>query len=140
MAEDLVKQIREQDFDAEMASNLAEIVRISVQAGKDEAAASLAAKDAEIERLREDKDIILTNGRGWRHRAEQAERALAEAVEVLRPFASEADGPRLCGAELGDDWKPFLHRSYNDVDITNGHLRAARAFVAQHGSDSREGK
>jgi len=49
----------------------------------------------------------------------------ARVREVVGPFAAEADGTRLCGAEFGDDWKPFLHRSYTEVDITNGHLRAA---------------
>jgi hypothetical protein len=65
-------------------------------------------------------------------RAEKAESALAEAVEVMRPFADEADGPTLCGAEMCDGWLPFLHRSYSEASISNGHLRAARAFVQQH--------
>jgi hypothetical protein len=188
MAEDLVKQIREQDFDAEMASNLAEIVRISVQAGKDEAAASLAAKDKEIARLRavvSDCAKAIGNGAGVApssslefiellpgeiakytdklrrflkcardegtealSRAEQAERvftdlceelgckpdneaaleavaalkrALAEAVKVLRP---------LCKAVL-----PFTLNG-DCTMVSASTVLAARAFVAQHGSDS----
>lgn len=55
----------------------------------------------------------------------------ARVREVVGPFAAEADGTRLCGAEFGDDWKPFLHRSYTEVDITNGHLRAARQLMEE---------
>lgn len=132
-------------------------------------AASLTEKDKEIERLREEsahrlkcwKDIMM-KWNGTTTRAEQAERvftdiceelgckpdnevaleavaalkrALAEAVEVMRPLASAADD--ICEQSRDDQ---HIWEAPCAMNITRGHLRAARAFVAQHGSDSREGK
>jgi len=142
MSDDLVRDIEARDFDEDMAKNLAEIVRISVQAGKDEAATALTEARAEIERLRgeiaDTKDDFLRRHKDAVDRFErigQLESELstlrARVREVVGPFAEQADGTRLCGAEFGDDWKPFLHRSYTEVDITNGHLRAARQLMEE---------
>ena len=64
MSDDLVRDIEARDFDEEMAKNLAEIVRISVQAGKDEAATALTEARAEIERrdafIKELSDALLS--------------------------------------------------------------------------------
>lgn len=116
-------------------------------------AASLAAKDKEIERLRSGiNGVVNCQGsltrnqvRGacaeilnnetigmynqspfvaalseYKARAEQAERALAEAVEILSIWSHDGS------------LQTFEHREK--------FRKVARAFVAQHGSDSREGK
>jgi hypothetical protein len=113
-------------------------------------AASLAAKDKEIEMLRA-SELAKENARlkQWidlhrgdtmslsnevetfrsemiaaEARAEQAERALAEAVEVMRPFAEgliEVSGLAIIVR----------------APTARGARTAARAFVAQHGSDSK---
>lgn len=51
--------------------------------------------------------------------------ALAEAVEVMRPFAREA-------ANYDPDEGDGPETSWCRLDMTIGHLRAARAFVQQH--------
>ncbi|MGB6080291.1 MAG: hypothetical protein WBF99_12605 [Xanthobacteraceae bacterium] len=70
-------------------------------------------------------------------------RALAEAVEVLRPFAAWIDAvDAFPTASFPDHASIEIGHETGDpqpTKITGAHLRAARAFVAQHGSDSREG-
>ncbi len=81
-----------------------------------------------IERLRHCISDLTTAQK----RAEQAERALAEAVKVINRQTNNA----LAAADLLADG---AHR----IDVTQDEWRehaaateAARAFVAQHGSDS----
>lgn len=70
----------------------------------------------------------------WRARAEKAESALAEAVEVMRPFAAQADAwPQI------PDNQAMMTSNGEDLsalDMPMSALRAARAFVKEHGSDS----
>lgn len=138
----------------------------------DQQAASLAAKDKEIERLRE-----LTygpTGQTWKShctemcakeastqcklvktesRAEQAERALTETQAHLAMRNSDHDEARRALADAVEVMRPFALREMQDIkdEVDNysaryqsqwfaDSLAAARAFVAQHGSDSREGK
>lgn len=104
-----------------------------------EAATALEAKDAEIERLRGDIEYqARAHARlvsDLQATAEQAERALAEAVGVLRPFADCIDQ-----IDTLPDGYPWRDDQSIIKGLKMGSLRAARAFVAQHGSDSREGK
>lgn len=156
MAEDLVKKISERDFDAEMASNLAEIVRISVQAGKDEAAASLAAKDKEIDRLTKRLDLLAVcfgvpdGGRyiaDWQtriakyksaeSRAEQAERAYRDLTSYIEGWTSTGELKQRAGEMTAQEVRTVQAVLSAILDKAR---TAARAFVAQHGSDSREGK
>jgi hypothetical protein len=56
-----------------------------------------------------------------------------EAVEVLKPFAREAndwDAEANGGFQFNDD-----ERADFECSIRVGHLRAARAFVEKHGRD-----
>lgn len=113
------------------------------------AATALEAKDAEIERLQ--RDLYLQRSNGYellaaeceklQSRAEQAERALAEAVEVLRPFAEIREALELISANkpgdvLLDERAIFQTWGLKDTptsrQITLGHLRAARQFVKEH--------
>lgn len=56
-------------------------------------------------------------------RAEEAESALAEAVEVMRPFADEA-------AKYDPDEGDSHEHAWGRLDLTIGHLRTARRFIA----------
>jgi hypothetical protein len=67
--------------------------------------------------------------------AASGQRALAEAVEVLRPFAKYLDKLDCDWAHDSGEVGQFLVDGLRHA-IKFGHLRAARAFVAQHGSDS----
>lgn len=98
---------------------------------------TLAAKDAEIKRLGKCYDLAMKSRLEWRHCAEQAERALAEAVEVMRPF-TRYEAMAMTVSSYAD----YAVHVKSDVDDQPHykHFAAARAFVAQHGSDSREGK
>lgn len=67
----------------------------------------------------------------WKGRAEAAEAALAEAVEAMRPFAAAAQrfdeaAEHFKADRPADDSKPR-------TDFTLGQLRAARAFIDEHG-------
>jgi hypothetical protein len=208
MAEDLVKRLR--DIHAGDAVDVAGKLDDLCQEAADlieRQAASLAAKDAEIERrdafIKELSNALIAIrplggselfvkrfGKHYadpaycktaivkdadarheamsglvrhRRRAEQAERALAEtrtelgetqlvleqternaarviaeAVEVMRPFAAQADvWPQI------PDNQAMMTSNGEDLsalDMLMSDLRAARAFIAEHGSDSREGK
>jgi hypothetical protein len=135
-----------------------------------EIAASLAAKDKEIERLANRLSFEQRAARVSQARAEQAESALAEAVEerdrlrddIRQLWGFGTDELRICehcdawmtieeAARVEDvslcpreafgsikfpDEKCFKHRAW----IVKEERESARAFVAQHGSDSREGK
>ena len=81
---------------------------------------SLQARDAEM------TDALLAA----ESRAELAERALAAAVEVLRPFAVEAD---VWPSNYNDDDE--LVEPFGDYsgELNVGALRAARQFVKEHG-------
>jgi hypothetical protein len=85
---------------------------------------TLAAKDAEIKRLGKCYDLAMKSRLEWRHRAEQAERALAEAVEVLRPFAEAGDDLDDSDKDATDIWEALCA-----MQINVGHLRAARAML-----------
>jgi hypothetical protein len=136
-----------------------------------EAAATIEAQAAEIERLRattvgdwasqREHDSLTIELYELKARAEQAESALAEAVEVLRPFARAAaqipdDLPDSLGThcssykyQMSDDQYNRLtaagaHLASREISLTlwiDGHplrdFRAARAFIAEHGSDSK---
>ena len=144
MAEDLVKRLREAHTNSTqriLGSDIFEAAADLIE----QQAASLAAKDEEIERLRavDPRTSLLTviadirekTGVGGKPMLDELagaiaekltskDRALAEAVEVLRPFVrNEVDGALM------------MTRSHVQEAVA-----AARAFVAQHGSDSREGK
>lgn len=92
-------------------------------------AASLAELNQDTSAMADEIQRLETERAIQERRADQAERALAEAVEVMRPFAERAfqfngmNGDFFCSPS-----------------VQVKHLNAARAFVAQHGSDSREGK
>jgi N-methylhydantoinase B/oxoprolinase/acetone carboxylase alpha subunit len=89
-------------------------------------AASLAAKDKEIERLTRARDDLRQLYQGCDHLRDHAERALAEAVGVMKKIAEHPD--------KYDDGK----RSYAIGWAFWNIQGMARAFVAQHGSDSRD--
>ena len=75
--------------------------------------------EAEIARLKDalgDPDGTIAHADAIESRAEQAERALAEAVEVLRPFT---------GATLTDDGQI--------IGLMREHFAAARQFIKGHG-------
>ena len=72
----------------------AEIVRLE---------SALEAKDAEIERLKSGWHDCISDLTAAQKRAEQAERALAEAVEVLRPFAEIREALELISANKPGD-------------------------------------
>jgi hypothetical protein len=81
---DVERQIREMGFDAAMANNLAEIVRISAQAGKDESAAEIARLSkalSEAEAKHFDADDRRCHEQ---NRALAAELRLSEAMKHLR--------------------------------------------------------
>ena len=119
-------------------------------------AETLAAKDAEIKRLGKCYDLAMKSRLEWRHRADQAERvftdiceelgckpdneAALEAVAALKRALTEA-------VEVMRRCENALSRCYNVTDWPadgttdqDKAAEAARAFVAQHGSDSRKGK
>jgi hypothetical protein len=120
-------------------------------------AASLAAKDKEIERLRakcfaleratahewfcnqlgEIGFIGIRDYAALQSRAEQAERASAEAVEVIARDITALDEADAQIEYLHGKFKPTGSGAnvLAKIDIA---ATAARAFVAQHGSDSRE--
>ena len=107
----------------------AEIVRLE---------SALEAKDAEIERLKSGWHDCISDLTAAQKRAEQAGRALAEAVEVLRPFAEIREALELISANkpgdvLQDERAIFQTWGLKDTptsrQITLGHLRAARQFA-----------
>lgn len=134
---DLVKRLRAYKEPAPLRHDIAE------------AAATLEAQAAEIERLRA-SELAKENERlkQWidlhrgdtmslsnevenfrsemiaaESRAEKAESALAEAVEVMRPFADEA-------AKYDPDEGDSHEHAWGRLDLTIGHLRTARRFIA----------
>lgn len=107
-----------------------------------DAASSIEDRNAEIARLLAGEDVLLAAIKATVSRAEQAERALAEAVEVLRPFAEIREALELISANkpgdvLQDERAIFQTWGLKDTptsrQITLGHLRAARQFVKEHG-------
>ena len=101
-------------------------------------AASLAAKDGAIRLLDE-------RCAQYERRAEQAERALAEAVEVLRPFAEIREALELISANkpgdvLQDERAIFqtggLKATPTSGQTPLGPLRAARQFVKEHSANA----
>jgi hypothetical protein len=146
MAEDLVKRLKRADGIGACLSGDGRFMKELCI----EAAASLAAKDKEIERLRtsgrkaiDAGEVIIGTLRGElkaaESRAEQAERALAEAVEVIERDITALDEADAQIEYLHNKFKPTGSgaNALAKIDIA---ATAARAFVAQHGSDSREGK
>lgn len=146
MAEDLVKQLQEQAGSDHVRGCQGR--QYGCDCGYDlrteglleQAAASLAAKDKEIERLRSSKaggfafwrataKRFADARRAALSRADQAERALAEAIEVMRPFAS--DDVSDCKDCVDNDGKSYQSQWLADS------LTAARAFIKEHGSDSK---
>jgi hypothetical protein len=104
---------------------------------RDYAALQARAEQAEQERDAMVSDVRRVNGQLADEMAarRQAERALAEAVEVLRPFAKAGE---LFGPRAADDYDQRIYgpAAGDEYALCGDHLRAARAFVAQHGSDS----
>jgi chromosome segregation ATPase len=98
-----------------------------------EAATALEAKDAEIERLKSGWHDCISDLTAAQKRAEQAERALAEAVTVIQQgeAATNAAYSQAMAEYHGHDKTADKH----DRTVT-AFRHAARAFVAQHGSDS----
>jgi hypothetical protein len=78
------------------------------------------------------------HGFGEDSRLAQAERAIAEAVEIMRPMAKEAG---MWGAAVPSEHKPVYvemghtdARYYGSASVFSiGDLRAASAFVEKHG-------
>ena len=103
-----------------------------------EAATALEAQEANAKQLADTIRDMHAAGLELRQRAEQAERALAEAVEVLRPFAEIREALELISANkpgdvLQDERAIFQTWGLKDTptsrQITLGHLRAARQFA-----------
>jgi hypothetical protein len=126
MADDLVKQLQEQAGSDHVRGCQGR--QYSCDCGYDlrteglleQAAASLAEKDKEISEWRQAASVEAGLRREFLARAEQAERALAEAVEILTIWSHDGS------------LQTFEHREK--------FRKIARAFIAKHGSDSREGK
>jgi hypothetical protein len=138
---------------------VAEVKRL--RALTEQQAASLAEKDKglsdakdDVLRLHREKMEQYERAIAAESRAEQAERALAEAREVRDLLAWLAGKPHLelsfSGWDESDVWEVHSvtggrdDREWNLIAIgatpIDALRTAARAFVAQHGSDSREGK
>lgn len=77
-----------------------------------EAATALEAKDAKIEVLNKSYGLAVARSNEWRARAEQAERALAEAVKGVESL--------------------LLSLSNN----SSGRVKAARQFVKEHSANA----
>lgn len=93
-----------------------------------EAASAIEAKDAENAALKHDLERYMTIANTECERAEQAERALAEAVDVLRPFAqfdhaTISDHPDKC----------IIARGRVPSVLTLSQFESARQFVKEHG-------
>jgi chromosome segregation ATPase len=157
MAEDLVKRLRQQDVRQRGVYVVFNGVMAEAASKIEQQAASLAAKDKEIEKLRS-SELAKENARlkQWidlhrgdtmslsnevesfrsemisaESRAEQAERALAEARAQLALRNCDLDEAKRRIAESIEIMKPLVFRHYS-----HSQLEIARAFVAQHGSDS----
>jgi len=135
MAEDLVERLR--DYRVwNHARHRYDAVPLTL-----EAADAIEAQMQVISELREETGELVVcqyTLSAVEARVEKTERALAEAVEVLRPFAAQADAwPQI------PDNQAMMTSNGEDLsalDMPMSALRAARVFVKEHGSDSTEGK
>lgn len=103
---DLVKRLRIYALDWRDRASSKDIV--------EEAADRIEALAAEVERLGKCYDRAIASRLEWRRQAESAERALAEAVEIMRP---------LCKAVL-----PFTLNG-DCTMVKAGTVKAARDFI-----------
>lgn len=84
-----------------------------------EAATALEAKDAKIEVLNKSYGLAVARSNEWRARAEQAERALAEAREIITAIAH-------IGVDFG----------YGAYVLEDKFIEAARQFVKEHSANA----
>lgn len=136
MSDDLVRDIEARDFDEDMAKNLAEIVRISVQAGKDESAQALTEARAEIERLTEQ---ALVKDHAIIEAAKLAKKLMTRAVaaeselSTLRARVREVVGPfARADVAIGSERGPFRFETGTGYRlIEREDLRAARQLMEE---------
>lgn len=104
-----------------------------VETERDSALAQVNAAAQANAGLRSDARRAVGAGQIERLRAGAKAKALARAVEALRPFAELGDeyGKSVKYAEADDDKAVF---TYDDVPLTIGALRQAQAVVREHGS------
>ena len=111
--------------EADLRARIAEL-EARMQAAEAERDAMSRRLDLELDAYAKDADVAVA-----RARAEAAEAALAEAARVLLPFAAAAQrfdeaAEHFKADRPADDSKPR-------TDFTLGQLRAARAFIDEHG-------
>ncbi|MBN8968979.1 MAG: hypothetical protein J0G95_11020 [Rhizobiales bacterium] len=113
MSDDLVNILRDPKF-------------IGQEAMRDSAAAHIEAQAAEIEASKAERIEAVHQGAYLSDRAEKAERALAVAVEVMRPFAKAGDLLSFAGVSEDDEIELSGEKLKESIE-------AARQFVKEHG-------